>query len=211
MGLTVKICGITNDAELHAVIAAKPDLIGFVFHKGSRHLVTPERAASMAKQVPSGIIRTGLLVDANDDDIKSLLATVPLDLLQLHGDETPERVAHIRSQFGLPVIVARRIATAEHLADLSAYEQVADRLLFDARVGEVPTGGTGKSFNWALLQGRVINKPWMLAGGLNAANLAEAVRTSGANAVDISSGVEGDDGHKSCKKVKEFITLAHLL
>ena len=208
MAIMVKICGLVEATGLQAAIDAKAALVGFVFHKTSRHLVTAGQAGALARLVPPSIIRTGLFVDASNDEIRAVLAEVPLDLLQLHGNETPERVADIRATIGLPVMVAIRVATEQHLVSIPAYEAVADRLLFDARVGDVPTGGTGKSFDWGLLTGRVFNRPWMLAGGLNAENLAEAIRVTGARAVDVSSGVEDEAGHKSPERIARFIELA---
>lgn len=208
MTLEVKICGLEEPEGLHAALDAGAHLVGFVFQKTSRHRVTPEQAGALVRLVPTTVKRIGLFVDASDDEIRAVLEKAPLDMLQLHGDETPERIADIRAKTGLPVMVARRIGKKEHLDSLPAYEAVADRLLFDARVGETPTGGTGKSFDWTLLQGLSLTKPWMLAGGLRAENLAEAVRVSGARRVDVSSGVEGDSGVKSPEKIRAFIALA---
>lgn len=208
MAVDVKICGIQEPVALYAAIEAKAAFVGFVFHETSRHLVTPEQAGALSKLVPPSITRTGLFVDAEDDEIFAVLNKASLDLLQLHGNETPERVAEIRAMTGLPVMVALRIATAEHLIPVPAYEAVADLLLFDTRLGDIPTGGTGKTFNWSLLTGRQFKKPWMLAGGLKAENLSEAVRISGTRAVDVSSGVEDNSGHKSPAKIRGFIEIA---
>lgn len=211
MSLEVKICGLQEPVGLQAVIEAKASFVGFVFHKTSRHLITALEAHQLSKLVPPSIKKTGLFVDASDDEIRAILDTTDLDLLQLHGNETPQRVADIKAKTGKPVMMALRISTQEHLKSLSAYEEVADRLLFDSRVGETPTGGTGKSFDWTLLKGRSFSKPWMLAGGLKTENLAEAIRITGARSVDVSSGVEDAQGHKSPGKIREFIALASRL
>lgn len=208
MAVAVKICGFQEPVALQAAIDAGAAYVGFVFHKTSRHFISPEQAGILAKQVPPHILRTGLLIDANNDEIQAILEKAPLDLLQLHGNETPERVADIKATTGLPVMVAIRIATPEHLVSISAYEAVADRLLFDTRLGDAPSGGTGKSFDWNILTGRHFSLPWMLAGGLKADNLAEAVHTSGAQIVDVSSGVEDGSGHKSPAKIRQFIEIA---
>jgi len=208
MSVAVKICGLQEPLGLKAATDAQASYVGFVFHKTSRHLITLADVASLSKLVPPLIKKTGLFVDARDDEIQDVLKVADLDLLQLHGNETPQRVADIRAKTGKPVMVALRIATAEHLKALPLYEEVADQLLFDSRSGDAPTGGTGKSFDWNLLKGRQLTKPWMLAGGLKAGNLSEAVRISGARQVDVSSGVEDVLGHKNPAKIREFIALA---
>ncbi len=161
--------------------------------------------------VPTGIHAIGLFVDANDDQIAAVVQRVPLDVLQLHGDEPPRRVAEIRARFGIPVMKAIRVATAEDLAPLPAYESIADQILFDAKVPKsirALPGGTGLPFDWQLLSGMRIAKPWMLSGGLTAENLAEAVAITGARMVDVSSGVEDRPGVKSVEKIAAFLTAA---
>jgi phosphoribosylanthranilate isomerase len=153
-------------------------------------------------------MRVGLFVDVGDEELRAVLRDVALDLIQLHGNETPHRAAAIRAMTGLPVMKVLRIAAAADLQPLAEFESVAERILFDTRLGEEPTGGTGKSFDWKLLQGVNFTKPWMLAGGLRAANLAEAVQVTGARIVDVSSGVEDPSGHKDPAKIREFIALA---
>jgi len=209
MAVAVKICGLLNEAALSAAIGAGAAFVGFVFHPGSRHVIAPHAAAALAKIVPAHIKRVGLLVNADDATLTDTLKSVPLDLLQLHGDEAPERVAEIRALTSKPVMAALHIATPEHLDKITAYEAVADYLLFDARVGTDQTGG-GKAFDWSLLKGRQFSKPWMLAGGLNAGNIAEAVRLTGTRILDISSGVE-TNGYKDPAKIREFIKRAQSL
>lgn len=208
MTIEVKICGLRDAVSVKAAVEAGARYVGFVFHRASTRFIAPEEALALAAAVPPSARRTGLFVDASDEELRTVLREVPLDLLQLHGNETPERVAAVRALTGLPVMKALRIATAGHLEPVPDFEAVADRLLFDTRVGEEPTGGTGKSFDWTLLQGRQFTKPWMLAGGLRASNLVEAVRVTGARTVDVSSGVEDAEGHKNPANIREFIALA---
>jgi phosphoribosylanthranilate isomerase len=210
MSVAVKICGLLDETAVRAAVDAGAAMVGFVFHSGSRHLITPEIATKLAALVPSHIQRVGLFVDADDATLRAILKIVPLDLLQLHGDESPERVGAIRALTGKPVMAAIRLAAPEHLVPVAAYEKVADRLLFDSRVGNQPSGGTGKSFDWSLLRGRSFSKPWMLAGGLNAGNIVEAVRMTGATTIDVSSGVE-TGGHKDPAKIRELIAIAQRL
>jgi phosphoribosylanthranilate isomerase len=172
-------------------------------------------ARDLGKLVPTGIAKVGLVVDASDDTIQGILAEAPLDLLQLHGGESPARVAEIRARFGLPVMKVISVADAADVAAAHAYEPVADRLLFDAKppksMKDALPGGNALSFDWTLLKGQSFGRPWMLAGGLNANNLAEAVARTGAAAVDTSSGVEDRPGEKNINKIKEFIAVARRL
>lgn len=210
MALEVKICGISDAAALAAAASGGARLIGFVFFPPSPRALTLAAAAELVSLVPAGVLRVGLVVDAADTDIANLLAAVPLDLLQLHGSESPRRVADVRSRFGRPVIKAIAVAGANDLAQAEAYVGVADRLLFDARppAGGSRPGGNARKFDWRLLAGRAWNVPWLLAGGLDAGNLAEAARLSGASAVDVSSGVEDAPGHKSAALIRAFLAEA---
>lgn len=161
--------------------------------------------------LPTGVRAVGLFVDAGDAEIGAVTGRVPLDLLQLHGNETPQRVAEIRGRFGLPVMKAIRVATADDLMPLPDYEAVADWILFDAKPPENVTtlpGGTGIAFDWQLLQTVSVRKPWMLSGGLNAANLGEAVSLTRARMADVSSGVEDRPGSKSVERIREFLAAA---
>jgi phosphoribosylanthranilate isomerase len=185
--------------------------VGFVFYPPSPRALTPDIAGNLARMLPTGVRSVGLFVDASDDQIAEVTARVPLDLLQLHGDETPHRVADIRGRFGVPVMKAIPVATAEDLVPLTDYEGVADWILFDAKPPKNVTalpGGTGIAFDWQLLQRVKVTRPWMLAGGLTAANLAEAVALTGARMVDVSSGVEERPGVKSVARIREFLATA---
>ena len=182
-----------------------------MFYPPSPRALTPDIAADLSRMLPTGVRSVGLFVDAGDAEIAAVTQRVPLDLLQLHGDETPHRVAEIRSRFGLQVMKAIRVAAADDLAPLPDYEAVADWVLFDAKpprnVTALP-GGTGIAFDWQLLTRTTVRKPWMLSGGLNADNLAEAVSLTGAKMVDVSSGVEDRPGVKSVERIREFLGVA---
>lgn len=208
MSVEVKICGLRDEKGVKAAVDSGARYAGFVFRARSTRYVKPEDAAALVALIPPAVTRVGLFVDANDEEMRAVLRDVALDLIQLHGNETPHRVAAIRAITGLPVMKALRIATADDLKPLAAFEAVADRMLFDTRIGEEPTGGTGKTFDWNLLSSLRFTKPWMLAGGLRADNLAEAVRVTGAKALDVSSGVEDASGYKDPVKIAEFIGLA---
>ncbi|HVJ35860.1 MAG TPA: phosphoribosylanthranilate isomerase [Terriglobia bacterium] len=212
MAIEAKICGLRTPEAIETAIAGGAAFIGLVFYAKSPRYLTPEAAGALSRPVAGKVGRVGLIVDANDAEIAAILTACPLDMLQLHGKETPERVAEIRAKFSHPVMKVLSVATAEDIAGARAYEDVADRLLFDAKppknmVGALP-GGNAVSFDWNLLAGQAFRRPWMLAGGLTVTNLAEAVRTSGARAVDTSSGVEDQPGVKNLQKIKDFLKLA---
>lgn len=214
MAVTVKICGINTPEAARAAGAAGADMIGLIFYPPSPRAVAPAQAAEIALGAPEGVMKVGLFVDPDDAAINTVLAALPLDLLQLHGGERPERVAEIRDRFAVPVMKAIKIAGPEDVASADDYADAADRLLFDAKapkslVGALP-GGNALSFDWQLLAGRRWPRPWMLSGGLDAANVAEAVRISGAIAVDVSSGVEDRPGVKNLEKIRAFVAAAKL-
>jgi len=213
MTIDVKICGLSTPEAVAAAVDGGAAYVGFVFFAASPRAVTPDKLKALAAGVPAGVIRTGLFVDASDDEIAAAVATGCLDLLQLHGTERPGRVARIRDTFALPVMKAVAIAGEDDIAAARLFELIADRLLFDARppAGATRPGGNALSFDWTLIRGQEWIRPWMLAGGLDAGNLAEAVATSGARAVDVSSGVEDAHGVKNPEKIKEFLKLAESL
>jgi len=210
MPIDVKICGLMAEDAVAAAVAGGARFVGFVFFPPSPRSLTPERAADLTAAVPSGVTRVALSVDADDGYLESIVSGAGIDLLQLHGSEPPERVAEIRSRFGLPVMKAVAIAGPDDIARARAYESVADRLLFDARPPEGATrpGGNALAFDWELIRDETWHRPWMLAGGLHAGNVGEAVRTSGAAAVDVSSGVEDAPGLKNLSKIKAFLEAA---
>jgi phosphoribosylanthranilate isomerase len=208
MAVEVKICGITDLAALNAAVTNGARLVGFVFFPASPRALKPAAAAALAAAVPPGVLRVGLVVDAPDAEIEAILAEVPLDLLQLHGEERPDRAVAVRSRFGIPVIKAIAVADAGDVDGAArSYDGLADRLLFDARPppGASRPGGNARAFDWRVLAGRAWQQPWLLAGGLTADNVAEAVRLSGAGAVDVSSGVEEALGRKSPALIRAFL------
>lgn len=209
MSIAAKICGINSAAAMDAAIAGRADFVGLVFYPPSPRALSPAEAKSLAGQVPAGVRRVGLFVDEEDALFESVLSEVQLDMLQLHGAESPARVREIRDRFGLPAIKAIKLANAEDLAVADTYLDCADWLLFDAKppadMTDALPGGNALSFDWRLLAGRDWPLPWMLSGGLDAGNVAEAVATSGASVVDVSSGVEDSPGRKSPAKIAAFL------
>jgi phosphoribosylanthranilate isomerase len=175
--------------------------------------VSIDQAAKLALEVPFGVAKVALVVNATDAFLDELTSKVPLDMLQLHGAETPARVLEIRCRYGLPVMKAVGVAEAADLAALASYEAVADQILVEAKppqTADLP-GGNGVTFEWRLIAGRTWQKPWMLAGGLTMANVAEAIRLTGATQVDLSSGVESAPGVKDPALIKAFIDAASVV
>lgn len=209
-GIRVKVCGLSERRHVEVAVAAGARYVGFVFFPKSPRNVTPAQAAALAAAVPPGVAKVGLTVDADDAALDSLLARVPLDMLQLHGQESPARVAEVRARFGLPVMKAVGVAGEGDLAALDEYARAADQLLVDAKPspGAALPGGNGLSFDWRLIAGRRWGRPWMLAGGLTAGNVAEAARLTGARQVDVSSGVESAPGVKDEARIAEFLAAA---
>ena len=208
--IRVKICGLRTVDDVVAVARAGAAYAGFVFFpKSPRHLSIPE-ARALALAAPVGLAKVALIVNANDAAIEAILADVPIDMLQLHGAETPARVAEVRDRFGLPVMKAVGLSGEADLAAIMEYSLIADQLLIDAKPGsgtDLP-GGNGLAFDWRLLVGRKWLRPWMLAGGLGPHNVAEAVRLTGAAQVDVSSGVESAPGVKDHAKIAAFVAAA---
>lgn len=205
--IRVKICGLGTAADVDACAKAGAAYVGFVFFpKSPRHL-SLESAQMLALQVPVGIAKVALTVNADDAALDQLVEQVPLDMLQLHGSETAERVAEIRARFGLPVMKAVGVADEGDLHALQDYAQAADQLLIDAKppkTSDLP-GGNGLSFDWRLIAGRRWSVPWMLAGGLTPDNVAEAIKLTGAAQVDVSSGVESAPGVKDAARIAAFV------
>jgi phosphoribosylanthranilate isomerase len=213
MSLAVKICGLGTAEATAAAVSHGARFVGFVFYGPSRRNLTPSRAGALATIVPPGVTKVGLFVDAADDEIAAVLERAPLDLLQLHGKESPERVRAVKRRFGKPVMKTIPIATAADLTEAPRYFGAADRLLFDAKPPKdaaVP-GGNGLVFDWQLLGIRRWPLPWMLSGGLTSENLAAAVRITHADLVDVSSGVESAPGIKDAVKIAGFLARARAL
>ena len=200
----IKICGITDDTALHAAVSAGAHYLGFVFVPDSPRYLRQDQAQTLSNKTPSNLINVGLFANATTGFIEDVLDAADLDMIQLHGEETPQQVRSIKGQFGLPVIKAVRIATKEDLTDLHDYENAADWLLCDAK-SSTARGGTGATFDWHLLHNITFTKPWMLAGGLYSGNIDAALKQLKPDAVDISSGVERAPGVKDPAKIKECI------
>ena len=208
--MLVKICGIRDAAALDAARQAGADMVGFVFFPPSPRAVTANEAGMLARSYRDGPRRVGLFVDPDDAMLAATLAEVPLDILQLQGHETPARAGDIRARFGKPVMKALGIASKEDLAHLPEYADQVDYFLLDARPppgGALP-GGNALAFDWALMKGEKPPRPWLLAGGLTPANVVQAITTSGAPGVDVSSGVERTRGVKDPAAIAAFIAAA---
>jgi phosphoribosylanthranilate isomerase len=210
MSVLVKICGLKTSDALDVALAAGADLVGFVFFAPSPRHVGVEAARALGKRVRGRAQKVALSVDAGDDELAASIEALEPDLLQLHGKETPERVATVRERFGLPVMKALPIAERADLAAIRRYDAVADRLIFDARAELAATrpGGLGKRFDWRLLENLQTRVPFMLSGGLDALNVVEALRITAAPGVDVSSGVERAPGEKDPDKIRAFIAAA---
>ena len=208
--IRVKICGLKESAHVDAAVSAGAAYVGFVFFPKSPRNVTADAAAALAARVPPGVAKVALTVDMDDSGLEALLDRVPLDMLQLHGRESPARVAAVKARFGLPVMKAVGIAGPEDLTQLAQYGRVADQLLVDAKPprGADRPGGNAAAFDWRLIAGRRWPVPWMLAGGLTPMNVAEAIRLTGARQVDVSSGVETAPGVKDAGLIHAFVTAA---
>lgn len=210
MPVKVKICGLKDAVHIRAAADAGAAYVGFVFFEKSPRNVTVAQAAKLALDVPLGVAKVALTVNADNAFLDALAAAVPLDMIQLHGAETPERVAEVKTRYGLPVMKAVGIADAADLPRLAEYGMVADQLLVEAKppkTSDLP-GGNGVSFDWSLISGLRWPVPWMLAGGLTIDNVAEAIRITGANQVDLSSGVESAPGVKDVGLIRKFIAAA---
>lgn len=210
MPLSIKICGLKTPEALDVALESGADLVGFVFFGPSPRNLDLPTARTLGARVDGRAGKVALTVDANDETLSAIVAALQPDMLQLHGSEPPERVAVVRSRFGLPVMKALPIAERGDLSPIRLYAKVADRLIFDARAPEAATrpGGLGKPFDWTLLKGINPGIPYMLSGGLDAGNVAEAIRITGAPGVDVSSGVESSPGVKDPDKIRAFIRAA---
>jgi len=214
MGVVAKICGIKTPEAIAASVQGGARYIGLNFYPPSPRSVTPMQAAGLASKVPSNVAKVGLFVDADDATLAATLKDVKLDLLQLHGSETPQRVAEVKRKFKLPVMKAVKIATAADVEDAARFIDVSDRLLFDAqepKSADALPGGNGIAFDWTLLAKRQWPLPWMLSGGLTAENLPQAIAMTEAACVDVSSGVEESRGVKSLEKIARFLAVAKSL
>lgn len=208
--MLVKICGIKDAAALEAARQGGADMVGFVFFPPSPRAVTANQAGELARSYADGPNRVGLFVDPDDAMLAAILTEVPLDILQLHGEETPARAGEIRARFGKPVMKALGIGSKADLVRLADYADQVDYFLLDARppAGSALPGGNAQAFDWALMRGEEPPRPWLLAGGLTPANVAAAIAASGAPGVDVSSGVERARGVKDPAAIAAFIAAA---
>lgn len=208
----VKICGLSTPDTVKASVEAGADYLGFNFYPRSPRYVTLEQAASLGQLVPENVLKVSLTVDADDATLDAIVAALKPDILQLHGTETPERLVDLKSRYGLTLMRAIPISGPEDLEKIALYHDSADLLLFDAKppksMPNALPGGNGLSFDWSLLAGQKPDTPWMLSGGLDPENVAEAIRVTGAEAVDVSSGVETAPGVKDAALIEKFIKAA---
>jgi phosphoribosylanthranilate isomerase len=213
MTVEAKICGLRTKDAVAAAVEGDARSIGFVFFERSPRNVTLAEVRDLTANIPTGIIKVGLVVDADDDFLAEIFSGGFFDMIQLHGHESPARVRQVRERFGLPVMKVIAIEGPEDLTHARDYEGVADRLMFDAKPPKDATrpGGNAAAFDWQHLQGLTWQKPWVLAGGLTPDNVARAVRISGTGAVDVSSGVEDAPGIKSIAKINEFLSAVEKL
>lgn len=209
MTVEVKICGLNSSEAITAAVESGATSLGFNFYPKSPRSLAPEAAARLAAPMPANVAKIALVVDADDRLLGEIAEALSPDVFQLHGRETPERVAEIKARSGREVMKAVSIATAADIATARAYEGVADMLLFDAKPppGGLP-GGNGLPFDWRLLKDASWSIPWMLSGGLTPENVAEAIRATGATYVDVASGVEDRPGVKSPDKIRRFLAAA---
>jgi phosphoribosylanthranilate isomerase len=207
MAVEIKICGLMTPAAVDVAVDAGADLVGFVFFAPSPRHLDFETARALGSRVRGRARKVALSVDADDDLLAASIEALDPDMLQLHGKEPPERVAAVRRRFGLPVMKALPIEERADLAPIRRYADIADRLIFDARPPRAATrpGGLGRTFDWTLLSGIEPGVPFMLSGGLDAGNIAEALRLTRAGAVDVSSGVERAPGDKDPEKIRAFV------
>lgn len=208
----VKICGLRTADGIAAAVEAGAAYIGLNFFEPSPRFVSIAQAAALAVDVPPGVVKVGLVVDADNAMLDQINDGVPLDMIQLHGKESPERVSEVKARYGLPVMKVVGIAGAEDLGQIDVYSAVADQIMVDAKApkGAILPGGNGLAFDWRLLAGRKYwTRPWMLAGGLTPENVANAIALTGARQVDVSSGVETAPGVKDATLIRAFIEAAH--
>jgi len=208
-GSQAKICGLSTPASVQVAVDGDAAYVGFVFYGPSPRNVSAKEAADLVRLLPDDVKSVGVFVNPDDDFLSDILEHVDLDIVQLHGAESPERVADVKQRFGKTVMKAIAVAGADDIDKAKAYENVADMLLFDAKapkdLDNALPGGNGLAFDWQLIAGSDWQVPWMLSGGLDVENVTEALHISGAHLVDVSSGVESAPGIKDEDKIKAFL------
>ena len=207
----VKICGINTEASLQACLDHGADWVGFNFYSPSPRAISLSVAKHLTDKAGHRVKKVGVFVNPTMDDLSSVLSTIKLDIIQLHGRETPEFIEQVKHKFHLPVIKSISIESVTDLEACYIYENIADYFLFDSKpprnIFALP-GGNAKAFDWTILKNGIINKPWLLAGGLHTGNLRDAVLQSGALAIDTASGVEDKPGFKNPEKIRDFLLSA---
>ncbi|MEM8775007.1 MAG: phosphoribosylanthranilate isomerase [Pseudomonadota bacterium] len=203
----VKICGLTRPSDVQAAIDAGADYLGFNFFDKSPRFISLDLASELAKLVPGSVIKVALTVDADNAQLDEITSRVALDMLQLHGSESVDRVSEVKKRYGLPVIKVIGVADKDDLAKIAVYEDVADQILLDTKPpkGATRPGGNAVTFDWSLIAGRDWSVPWMLAGGLKVDNVAEAMKVTGACQLDLASSVESAPGLKDPERIADFI------
>lgn len=210
MAVAVKICGLSTRESVEVAVQGGAQFVGFVFFPPSPRAIQPNTAQDLAKRVPASVRKVAVVVDPTDDSLEAIVGALEADMVQLHGEETPARVAEIRDRSGCQVIKAIAVADARDVANARQYDEVADMLLFDAKAKpeDAVPGGNARAFDWSLLSDVSSTRPWFLSGGLDAESLREAIAVSGAQFVDVSSGVESARGVKDHSKIQTFLATA---
>jgi phosphoribosylanthranilate isomerase len=201
----IKICGINNEYSITVAAQSGAHYLGFVFYPPSKRYISIEDAKKLQNAIPDHMESVGVFVDPSDEDLDKTLSEVPIDLIQLHGYETPERVIEIEEKFATPIIKAIHIKNRSDVSRVMDYDEICDFLLFDTKTDN-EYGGSGKQFDWSLLEGLELGSPWILSGGLNENNITQALDYLTPSVVDISSGVETTPGQKSTEKIQSFIS-----
>ena len=202
--IKIKLCGFSNKETVDLAANLGVDFIGFVFHEPSPRNVTVKKAKEIAVDLPSKVKKVAVIADDNNDKIAEIMKNFRPDFLQLHGDQTPQRISEIKKLFQIPIIKAIAIAEKNDLLEISRYQQVADMFLFDAKVKGL-AGGSGQAFDWKILQNLKIDKDWFLSGGLNINNIDQALKITGAKMIDLSSGIEKNKGTKSAELITRLL------
>ena len=202
--ISVKLCGFTSKQTLDIAVNSGANLIGFIFHKNSPRNIEPFKAGELTANLPNKIKKVAVICDADNQKIKEIIFDLKPHFLQLHGEETPKRIQEIKNSFNLPIIKAIGVADKNDLDQIKFYEDVADILLFDTKIKN-DFGGSGKTFDWKILQNLQTEKKWFLSGGLNINNIEEALKITNAKMIDLSSGIEETKGVKSGKLITDFM------
>ncbi len=207
--VSTKICGLGTGYDVAVAARCGAQYVGFVFYSPSPRFVSPEVAKALALHLPCDTRPVGVVVNPSDDELRRIITAVPDLLIQLHGTEDFRRVAEIREKFNCSIIKAVRVETHEDVQQAEGYQEVADMLLFDAKVSDLRglPGGNAVAFDWQLIAGSIWSVPWILSGGLTTDNVAQAVGITGATTVDVSSGVEDEPGIKNSDKIAQFLSV----